>query len=247
MMKPTRINFCGRVEELHNVTSNYHMPPPPPDIAFRIKDNDGEHEIKAHALVLAMASDEFNKMLFGRGNNLEQTSEYIIVRENKAAFVIMVNAIYNTSPIEESLKNKSIHEVFAVLDLVKRYQVPELVLAVKEILAIFPLTDDTVLDVANEAMQCSPVFQELQDDANSLLFLCAKFLKPKFNDAQSVFQYAAQNEDCKDVVYKLQVLMKGIASPTDQTDSTSPLFPRKVLKRTAPSPRKGEQITGKEL
>jgi len=226
-MKLTRINFCGRIEELQNVTSNYHIPPPPPDVAFRIKDNNGEHEIKAHALVLAMASDEFNKMLFGRGNNMEQTSEYIIVRENKAAFEIMVNAIYNTSPIEESLKNKSVHELFTVLDLVMKYQIPELVLAVKELLAIFPLTDDTVLEVANDAMQCSSVFQELQDDANALLFLCAKFLKPKFNDAQSVFQYAAQNEDWKDVVYKLQVLMKDIASSTE-SDPTN-RSPRKGI------------------
>ena len=65
----------------------------------------------------------------------------------------MLDGIYNTVSIQESLKNKSVEEVFSVLNLVTRYKVPELENSVREYLAPFPLTKETVLDVTQDTMK----------------------------------------------------------------------------------------------
>merc|ERR1719186_2278163 len=155
-----------------------------------------------------MASLFFNRM-FVMDTKDKNAKELLIKETTPQAFQIMKDAIYNTKLIKHSLNGNSVPEVFSVLDLVTRYEIPELQISVREYLAKFPLTDDNVLDVAEDAINYTETFA---DEAQSLLMTCARFLKPKFGDVQSVFRYVADNEDRGDVVLKLQVLMKEEAS-----------------------------------
>ena len=176
----------------------------PQDVIFKIEDeNRGpstNQEVKAHRMVLAMASPVFMKMFYV-SDTLDKIAKEIIVKKTTVeAFEVMVNAIYNTVVLEESLKNLSVEEMFAVLDLVVKYQIPELTLAVRKCLASLSVTKDSVLEIASAAMPFSTIFEE---EANDLLHKCATFLRPKFTDVGSVFEFAAENETEKDIVYKL--------------------------------------------
>ena len=106
-----------------------------------------------------------------------------------AAFSIMRNSIYNAWSMEDSLRGKSVTEVFAVLGLVSRYKISELQHIVLGHIYFFPLTDDSVLSVACEAMKRSRV--EL--GALELLRHCAEFIKPGV-DKKVEFEYLSKDE-----------------------------------------------------
>ena len=115
----------------------------------------------------------------------------------------MLDGIYNTVSIQESLKNKSVEEVFSVLNLVTRYKVPELENSVREYLASFPLTEETVLDVTQDSMKYSETFTE---DVKELQMCCARYLRLKLQDASSLIKFNFDNKDRKDVVHQLLIL-----------------------------------------
>merc|ERR1719186_2296514 len=141
--------------------------------------------------------------MFAQMDNFAQ--EIIIEDTTAPAFRILIYAIYCVKTIQESLKGKTVDEIFAVLYLVTKYDIPELVQAVKDTLASFPLTVDTVLEVAGDAMDYSSTFQE---EAQKLLLACAKFLKNKLTRSSDVFQLIAENGDRLEVIHKLAVLVK---------------------------------------
>merc|ERR1719186_1793356 len=78
----------------------------------------------------------FRKML-----SMDMFPQEVIIEDTTApAFRIFMDTIYGINSIQESLKEKSVHEIFAVLYLVKKYDIPELVQA--DVLSSFPLTTD---------------------------------------------------------------------------------------------------------
>merc|ERR1719186_304866 len=154
-----------------------------------------------------MVSPVFHKMFFVADTKDKDAKKLLIKGTTFEAFNITKNAIYGVTSMKNGLKGKSILEVFSVLDLVTRYQISELRQIVKNYLASFPLTDDTVLEVATHAMVKSFTFEE---EAKQLLILCAKFIKTKLKNAQAVFEYVADHEDDAEVVHKLLALMKDI-------------------------------------
>jgi len=205
-MAQNHINWTTRIQEAVEATYDTHVPP---DITFKIEENGSTYEIQAHKTVMGWVSRVFNRMLFVANTRDKDAKVLLIKRTTRQAFQIMKEAIYNTKSIKQSLQGKSVHEVFAVLDLVTRYEIPELLASVKEFLGDFPLTEENVLDVAEDAVHYTGTFE---DEARSLLTTCAKFLLPKFTDVKSVFEYVAENEDRSDVVVKLQILMKDVPS-----------------------------------
>ena len=93
------------------------------DITFKIEeDNNKEEDVKAHRLLLGMASSGvLRKMLFVTGTNDKEAKEISVKETTVAAFRGMVDAIYNTKTIPESHGNKTVREMFAVLNPVKKY------------------------------------------------------------------------------------------------------------------------------
>ena len=63
-------------------------------------------------------------------------------------------------------------EAFAVLDVVTRYQIPELVNQVDDHLASLPLSETTVLEVVADAVRYLPTFEAT---AHSLVLHCVNF------------------------------------------------------------------------
>ena len=193
----------------------------PKDVKFKIVEPDWTeesktgvvHEVEAHRIVLAMASTVFHTMFFGSGDTFEDVrkGEIIIKETTKEAFETMVNVVYNTVSMEESLKDKSVDEVFAVLNLVTRYEIPELQSSVGEYLVTFPVTEETVLDVAQDSMEYLETFTE---EVKELQTHCARYLRPKFQDVSSLIQFQIKNKDRKDVVHELLTLMDEVKDVT---------------------------------
>ena len=126
----------------------------PTDISFKIEGDENKEEVvKAHRFVLGLASEVFREMLFDTGTNDQEAQDIPVKETTVAAFRAMVEAIYNTKTIQESLEEKTVHEMFAVLNLVKKYKIPELVLSARDCLATFPLREGAVLEVAGDAIK----------------------------------------------------------------------------------------------
>jgi len=182
----------------------------PPDVTFQIDDGDQVYEIKAHKTILGMVSLPFKTMLYTTEVG-DKTAKVIRIGETTGpAFQILIDAIYQTKSLFDSLKGKSVEEIFDVVYLIEQYQISQLQEfqdAVKELLSDYPVTEDSVLDVAGEAMEYSTLFQK---EAHYLLLKCAKFLQPKLKDAQSIFNYAAKINDKKEVFTSLLGLMKDL-------------------------------------
>ena len=200
MMAP--IDWSDRITQLNKGISGI-----PKDMKFKIVETKTGlvQEVEAHRMVLAMASDVFHTMFYGSGNIYQDVKEgeVVIKDTTKEAFEIMIGAVYNTVSMEESLKDKSVEEVFTVLNLVTRYNIPELHNSLTDYLASFPLTEETVLDVAQDSMKYSETFT---DDVKELQMCCARYLKPKFQDVSSLIQFHKDNKDQKDMVHQLLIL-----------------------------------------
>ena len=210
-----KINFSVCVSELVQTSSEM-----PTDVTFKIEeDMNKKDEVKAHRLVMGMASEPFRKMLFVTDTEDKESKEIKVSETTVAAFRAMVDAIYDTKTIGESLKEKTVHEMFDVLNLLKKYQIPELVLAARDCLANFPLTEEVVLEVAGEAMKYSNTFEE---EAKLLLLHCAKFLQPKFKDVKSVFEFSEVKKEHGEILVELFALMNTITPEQCQNCKNAP-------------------------
>merc|ERR550519_843659 len=144
--------------------------------------------------------------------NVDKTvKEVKIEATTKNAFQIIIDYLYTTKSIEDSLHGKSLQEIFDVVNLIERYQMSKLQKDMDELLSNYPITDDTVLEVAAEAIHQRRLFQK---EAQQMLVSCAEFLKPKLKDAKSIFKYIKENEEQSEVVSALLVLISGI-TPTE--------------------------------
>ena len=171
-----------------------------PDVTFRIVEDGEIKEVRAHKMILGMVSPMFKKMFFTTDVG-DKTAEKIDIKETTlVAFEVMIDAIYNTKSIEDSLKGKSVQEFFDVINLIERYQIAELQKIIKKYVYNYPISGETVLDVAAEAMEYSHLFQT---EAQYIILKCAKLLKPKLSDATSIMKYISENMNHKDVVSTL--------------------------------------------
>jgi len=191
----------------------------PFDVTFHIVENGQLHEVKAHKMILAMVSDIFKTMFFATEVGNKTANAIKIEKTTAPAFQIMIDAVNSSKSIADSLRGKSVQEIFDVVNLVERYQIPELMSAVQEFLSEYTITEDTVLEVAEEAMEYTNMFE---DEANILLHACAKFLKAKFKDLDSVYTFAEANKDQKEVFSTLLAMMKNVTA-TESSDTNHDL------------------------
>merc|ERR1719186_1003794 len=88
------------------------------------------------------------------------TKVFKIEKTTASAFQIVKDAIYNNKSIGDSLEGKSVDEVFQVVELIERFQIDELKKDVKDYITNYPITEDTVLQVAEEAMEYNILFED---------------------------------------------------------------------------------------
>jgi len=209
----SELNWTMRHKQISEHSSDMHIPP---DITFYFEED--ENEIHAHKWMMAMVSPVFHKMFFVADTKDKDAKKLLIKGTTFEAFSITKDAIYAITSMKKSLKGKSVLEVFSVLDFVTRYQISELQEVVRNHLASFTLTDDTVLEVATTAMEKSSTFD---GEAKQLLIHCAKFIKTKLKTAEAVFSYVASHKEDHDVVNHLLALMDGITAPKCSNSSSS--------------------------
>merc|ERR1719186_1062035 len=184
----------------------------PFDVVFEIVDkNDGNvYDIKCHKIVVGLVSPTFKLMFYTTDVGDKTAQKITILGTTRTAFQIIIDVLYKVKSIKDSLQDKPLREVFDVINLIERYQMADLQKLINEFLTNYPVTDDTVLEVAAEAIHQTRLFQK---EAQLLLLTCLKFLKQKLNDVNKIFKYVEENEDQKELVATLLARMSGL-TPT---------------------------------
>jgi len=160
----------------------------PTDVNFQILGyHEGEDRetiqgiIKAHKIVLGLASPVFKREFFGLAKESNDTIPVKIT--TLKAFQRLIDFIYGKK-IE--WKNISVLEIFDVVNLAEKYQIPELLEELTFQLKNYPLTMENVLDIAETVEQ----FIQFETIVSKLLEHCAIFLKSELNTERLQFQFA---------------------------------------------------------
>ena len=128
----------------------------PTDIAFEIVDDfDTESgTVRAHKFILAAHSVFFRKAFFGTGLTFKEgTTGTVIVKETtKEAILTMIDFIYEK---KINLANRTVEELFDILNISKRYQLDDLTLAINNHFKNFPFTL-RVLDIWSRPVRYGP-------------------------------------------------------------------------------------------
>jgi len=181
----------------------------PTDVNFQILGyQNGEDQesslgiIKAHKIVLALASPVFKSEFFGLA---KETKDTIPVKETTVkSFQRLIDFIYGKK-IE--WKDISVFEMFDIVNLAEKYQIPELSEELIFQLRNYPLTMENVLDIAETAEQ----FNQFETVVSKLLETCANFLKSKLKTKKSQRQFILKQSGTGKE--KLVVHLLSMASP----------------------------------
>jgi len=160
----------------------------PFDVSFKLVGNDnakkedaGSREIKAHKQLLASRSSVFLSMFFG---SLKEEKDVISVEETTyESFEKLLEYIYQ---VDIDCQNMTLLELYDIVNLAERYDVPSLTEEIKIYLVNFPLTMDSLMDVAFTAFQ----FTQFTDVSLTLLRTCAKFLQRNIFGPENLLQFA---------------------------------------------------------
>ena len=170
----------------------------PTDIAFEIVDDVGTElgTVRAHKLILAAHSVFFRKAFFGTGLTFKEgTTGTVIVKETtKEAFLTMIDFIYEK---KINLANRTVEELFDILNISKRYQLDDLTLAINNHFKDFPFTlkqdiwfrrgypDPDILKVVAYAEE----FEQFPDEKESLFNRAAIFLREKLTTTEEMLSF----------------------------------------------------------
>ena len=138
---------------------------PPSDVTFKLEEE--KELVKVHKLILAIASDVFNREFYG---SMEVEDEIVIVDANKDVFQAMVHFIYNKAHI--NWKECSLYYLAE-----KKYNLTELKDSIIDSIADQRVTKENALDVARIAednKHHKPLCEEIYE-------VVAKFLNKGFD------------------------------------------------------------------
>eukprot|EP00092_Neocalanus_flemingeri_P030410 GFUD01033010.1.p1 GENE.GFUD01033010.1~~GFUD01033010.1.p1 ORF type:complete len:276 (+),score=77.27 GFUD01033010.1:70-897(+) len=160
----------------------------PTDVTFVIEDNAGGcvGKVKAHKMFLAMASPVFRTQFYGSSKD---TKDVIPIKETtKEAFDAMIEFIYE---IEINWETKSAVDLFYLANMASKYLIEEMGEYVKKISETFPLTMETVVEIAATANE----FCQFEETSTALFLHCAKFLKSQLTSVNSCLTFVARYSD----------------------------------------------------
>jgi len=165
----------------------------PPDVTFQIMGvADHQYvggqvketllgEVKAHKMLLGLFSPVFKNEFFGPAK--EATDVIPVKQTSLDSFERMVNYIYNKAIKWGDL---SVLELYDVVNLAEKYQIPGLLDVVKTQMENIHLTMEDVVEVADTAAQ----FNQFPTISSSLLQSCAKFLKTNLKTDGDLLQFS---------------------------------------------------------
>jgi len=181
------------------------------DVRFLFKKDEGGvvTEVKAHKLILAIASDVFKRNFFG---SFESESKVDIKDVSEEVFKAMVDYIYNKDMDWDGHELSFLASLYYVAD---KYDISELR---EEIIASIPehkVSDENVLDVAILA-EANTHHQPLSD---ALYDAGASYLMERFKGkAGNVYKFCSENEASDMtglVVYKMLGRMERLPKPKE--------------------------------
>jgi len=167
----------------------------PFDVTFKISENANTsvennkrdvREVMAHKIILASFSPVFKKMFYGA---MKETKDVIIVEQSTAdAFSLLIDYFYQ---VDVNCKDMTIVQIFDLVNLAERYDVPDLMDELKGQMELVPITMNNIMEVATIASK----FSYFEAASSTLLLNCAKVFKEKVTkDRDQIKFMVAQNE-----------------------------------------------------
>ena len=143
-------------------------------------------EVRAHKLVLASSSPVFKRMFYGA---MKETKDVIPVEQSTAdAFSLLLDYFYQK---DINCKEMTIVELFDLVNLAERYDVPDLMDELKGQMELVPITMKNIMEVVTIASK----FSHFEAASSTLLLNCAKVFKEEVtNDRDQIKFMVAQNE-----------------------------------------------------
>jgi len=180
---------------------------PPADVTFKFTDESGVvRKVKAHKLILAIASDVFNREFFG---SMKAEDEIDIVDASQEVFQALVDSIYNKQP---DLKKHDISDLCSLYNLAEKYNLDYLI---NEILVVihahkFTYAYESLIKfglIAEEFKHHRPLYEALYNAAAGFLF---REFNGSLDEAVNLFrEYEGINEKSF-VFFKLLAYMVDI-------------------------------------
>ena len=157
----------------------------PYDVAFKVRNEEMANEdgvdIMAHKVIVASFSPVFKNMFYGA---LMETRDIIPIDDTTPdAFKKLMDYFYQ---VDINCEDMSLHELFELVNLAERYDVPELMNELIGQFGLVPVTMENVVELATIATR----FKTLFEAASSALMLgCAKHLQKKVNSDQAKVKF----------------------------------------------------------
>jgi len=140
-------------------------------------------EIKGHKLLLGLYSPVFKKQFYSDGKD---SKDIIPIKQTtRESFEKMIDFIYSK---EIDWVTLTVMELYDVVNLAEKYDMPPLTEVVKSQLEMYPLTMENLMEVANTADE----YQQFPDVTSAVLLSCAKFLHSSFQSRKDLFKFAAE-------------------------------------------------------
>ena len=190
----------------------------PTDITFKVVDKKEQvvAKFEAHKMIVALHSDHFKNFFYGSGVSFKEGEGGMIIIEEttKEAFEDFLGFLYEKK-IDFNAKN--LEELYEILNLAEMYQVDELKDMLVDVFKNFPVSVETVADVAATAEE----FSHFEIHSQALFSGCVTFIGKQTE--QSVSQFIRTNEDKLTAMKLLENVKKLKCSNCQQTscrDST---------------------------
>eukprot|EP00092_Neocalanus_flemingeri_P085207 GFUD01107191.1.p1 GENE.GFUD01107191.1~~GFUD01107191.1.p1 ORF type:complete len:284 (-),score=76.20 GFUD01107191.1:86-898(-) len=182
-------------------------PSPPTDVKFLFKEEgvSATKEVKAHKMILAFASDVFNREFYG---SMESEDEIPIKDASQEAFQAMIDFIYKG---QLNWKEYDLSVITSLYYLAEKYNVDNMKNMVIASIPEQEVTKDNVLSIAilaEDSILHQPLSEALYDVA-------ASFIKKDFNGKlEDLHVFTEANEKHALIIFKVMKQVKKIRSPT---------------------------------
>ena len=150
----------------------------PADVTFHFGDDDDfemieddivDDDVKAHRMILALASDKFKDMLY---TPHDDNNDVKIENISKSVFSAMISFIYGTTADLQAL---NICELMELRDVSKDYKVAGLAQATQDTIERFSVTEDNLFETVKDIL-------EIEADSDEMIQHCARFIKSNLKD-----------------------------------------------------------------
>ena len=171
----------GRISNCLDSTSGL-----PTDVRFVFKKEGGsDDEVKAHKLILAIASDVFKRQFFG-----SMYSEDVIEIEDasREVFKTMIDYIYHKKIVWSDLDLNFLTSMYYLAD---KYDIEKIKMVINCVILKYKVSEENVMEVAILAED----YCHHEQLSESLYNISTAFLKRKFaGKVENVFNYCSETE-----------------------------------------------------